>query len=174
MPDLPAMLTALQADTLSTPHLPFDNSYAKLPDRFFARLAPTPVKEPRLIRLNADLARHLGLDPDWLASPEGVEMLAGNLVPEGAEPLAMAYAGHQFGNWVPQLGDGRAVLLGELRDPQGMRWDIQLKGAGRTPFSRGGDGRAALGPVLREYIVSEAMHALGIATTRALAMVTTG
>jgi uncharacterized protein YdiU (UPF0061 family) len=174
MADLPMMLDAPQADTLSTPHLPFDNSYARLPDRFFARLAPTPVKEPRLIRLNADLARHLGLDSDWLASPRGVEMLAGNLVPEGAVPLAMAYAGHQFGNWVPQLGDGRAILLGEVIDADGLRRDIQLKGAGRTPFSRGGDGRAVLGPVLREYIVSEAMAALGVPTTRALAAVTTG
>jgi len=152
----------------------FDNSYARLPERFFARLAPTPVPAPRLIRLNDDLARHLGIDPDRLAAPDGVEMLAGNRLPEGAEPLAMAYAGHQFGNWVPQLGDGRAVLLGEVHDRDGVRRDIQLKGAGRTPFSRMGDGRAALGPVLREYIVSEAMAALGIRTTRALAVVTTG
>jgi len=170
MADLPDMIS----EALGTPHLPFDNSYARLPDRFFARLAPTPVKEPRLIRLNADLARHLGLDPAWLASPEGIGMLAGNLVPEGATPLAMAYAGHQFGNWVPQLGDGRAILLGEVIDADGVRRDIQLKGAGRTPFSRSGDGRAVLGPVLREYIVSEAMAALGVPTTRALAAVTTG
>src|SRR6266478_6629538 len=151
-------------------HMAFDNSYARLPERFFARLAPTPVPAPRLIRLNDDLARHLGIDPDRLAAPDGVEMLAGNRLPEGAEPLAMAYAGHQFGNWVPQLGDGRAVLLGEVHDRDGVRRDIQLKGAGRTPFSRMGDGRAALGPVLREYIVSEAMAALGIRTTRALAV----
>jgi uncharacterized protein YdiU (UPF0061 family) len=116
----------------------------------------------------------LGLDPDDLASPEGVEVLAGNRVPEGAEPLAMAYAGHQFGHFVPQLGDGRALLLGEVVDRDGVRRDVHLKGSGRTPFSRGGDGRAALGPVLREYIVSEAMAALGIPTTRALAAVTTG
>ena len=174
MADLPKMLTTSQADEFGTPHLPFDNSYARLPDRFFARLAPTPVKEPRLIRLNEDLARYLGLDPAWLASPEGVRMFAGNLVPEGASPLAMAYAGHQFGNWVPQLGDGRAILLGEVIDADGVRRDIQLKGAGRTPFSRGGDGRAVLGPVLREYIVSEAMAALGVPTTRALAAVATG
>ena len=170
MADLPDMIT----ESLSAPHLPFDNSYARLPDRFFARLAPTPVKEPRLIRLNDDLARHLGLDPAWLASPGGIQMLAGNAVPEGATPLAMAYAGHQFGNWVPQLGDGRAILLGEVIDRDGVRRDIQLKGAGRTPFSRGGDGRAVLGPVLREYIVSEAMASLGVPTTRALAAVTTG
>src|SRR5467141_5255281 len=155
-------------------HMAFDNSYARLPERFFARLAPTRVPPPGLIRLNDDLARHLGIDPDRLAAPDGVEMLAGNRLPEGAEPLAMAYAGHQFGNWVPQLGDGRAVLLGEVHDRDGVRRDIQLKGAGRTPFSRMGDGRAALGPVLREYIVSEAMAALGIPTTRSLAAVVTG
>ena len=174
MADLPTMQTAPQADTLSTPHLPFDNSYARLPDRFFAKLAPTPVKAPALIRVNEALAADLGLDPAWLASPDGVRMLAGNLVPDGAMPLAMAYAGHQFGNWVPQLGDGRAILLGEVVGNDGVRRDIQLKGAGRTPFSRGGDGRAVLGPVLREYIVSEAMAALGVPTTRALAAVTTG
>src|SRR5712675_2347471 len=155
-------------------HMAFDNSYARLPERFFARLAPTPVPAPRLIRLNDDLARHLGIDPDRLAAPDGVEMLAGNRLPEGAEPLAMAYAGHQFGNWVPQLGDGRAVLLGEVHDRDGVRRDIQLKGSGPTPFSRRGDGRAALGPVLREYIVSEAMAVLGIPTTRSLAAVMTG
>ena len=151
----------------------FDNSYARLPDRFYARLDPTPVPKPGLIRLNEPLARELGLDPAALASPEGVAILAGNAVPEGAEPLAQAYAGHQFGGWVPQLGDGRAILLGEVVTEDGRR-DIQLKGSGRTPFSRMGDGRAWLGPVLREYVVSEAMHALGIPTTRALAAVTTG
>jgi uncharacterized protein YdiU (UPF0061 family) len=174
MADLPAMPDIPQADTLGTPTLPFDNSYSRLPDRFFARLAPTPVKDPKLIKVNGPLARHLGLDPDWLSSPDGVQMLAGNLVPAGATPLAMAYAGHQFGNWVPQLGDGRAILLGEVIDADGVRRDIQLKGAGRTPFSRGGDGRAVLGPVLREYLVSEAMAALGVPTTRALAAVTSG
>jgi serine/tyrosine/threonine adenylyltransferase len=154
-------------------HLPFDNTYAQLPTRFYARIAPTPVASPRLVKLNRRLAVTLGLDPDDLASPEGVEMLAGNRVPEGAEPVAMAYAGHQFGHFVPQLGDGRALLLGEVVDRDGVR-DIHLKGSGRTPFSRGGDGRAALGPVLREFIVSEAMAALGIPTTRALAAVATG
>ncbi len=153
---------------------PLDNTYARLPERFFTRTAPTPVAAPRLIRLNRPLARHLRLDPDWLASAEGVEVLAGNRVPEGAEPLAAAYAGHQFGGFVPQLGDGRAILLGEVLDRGGTRRDIQLKGSGPTPFSRRGDGRAALGPVLREYVVSEAMAALGIPTTRALAAVTTG
>ena len=133
-----------------------------------------PVAAPRLIRLNRPLALQLGLDPDVLASAEGVEILAGNRVPDGAEPIAMAYAGHQFGNFVPQLGDGRAILLGEVVDRDGTRRDIQLKGSGPTPFSRRGDGRAALGPVLREYLVSEAMAALGIPTTRALAAVTTG
>lgn len=153
---------------------PFDNSYARLPERFFARLPPSPVAQPRLARLNEKLARRLGLDPAKLSSPEGVAMLAGNTVPELGEPLAMAYAGHQFGNFVPQLGDGRALLLGEVVDRDGVRRDIQLKGSGPTPFSRNGDGRAALGPVLREYIISEAMHALGIPTTRSLAVVTTG
>ena len=152
----------------------FDNSYAQLPERFYAKLPPTPVAGPRLVRLNEPLARHLGLDPERLGSPEGIETLAGNRVPEGAEPLAMAYAGFQFGNWVPQLGDGRAILLGELIDRDGVRRDIQLKGAGRTPFSRMGDGRAVLGPVLREYLVSEAMAALGIPTTRSLAALLTG
>jgi uncharacterized protein YdiU (UPF0061 family) len=153
---------------------PFDNTYARLPERFFARVAPTPVKAPRLVRVNASLATQLGLDPEWLASEEGVAVLAGNHVAPMAEPIATAYAGHQFGNFVPQLGDGRAILLGEIVDHAGGRRDIQLKGAGRTPFSRRGDGRAALGPVLREYVVSEAMAALGIPTTRALAAVVTG
>ncbi|KQT49922.1 hypothetical protein ASG52_07465 [Methylobacterium sp. Leaf456] len=154
--------------------IPFDNSYARLPDRFHARLAPTPVGVPRLIRLNRALAEELRIDPDWLAGPDGLAMLAGNIVAEGSQPLAAAYAGHQFGNFVPQLGDGRAILLGEVIDRHGRRRDIQLKGSGPTPFSRMGDGRAAMGPVLREYLVSEAMAALGIPTTRALAAVATG
>ena len=154
--------------------LPFNNSYARLPERFFTHTPPTAVKAPRLIRLNRALASHLGLDPDWLASADGLAMLAGNRLPTGAEPIATAYAGHQFGGFVPQLGDGRAILLGEVIDCDGVRRDIQLKGSGPTPFSRRGDGRAALGPVLREYVVSEAMAALGIPTTRALAAVTTG
>src|SRR6187431_2578953 len=157
-----------------TVHFGFDNSYARLPDRFFARLPPTPVNAPKLIKLNRQLASDLGLDAEWLASAEGVQVLAGNRLPEGAEPTAMAYAGHQFGNFVPQLGDGRAILLGEVVDRSGVRRDIQLKGSGPTPFSRRGDGRAALGPVLREYVISEAMHALGVPTTRSLAAVTTG
>jgi protein adenylyltransferase len=152
----------------------FDNTYARLPERFYARLNPTPVTAPRLVKLNVALARHLHLDPDALASKEGVEILAGNRVAEGSEPLAIAYAGHQFGNFVPQLGDGRANLLGEVIGRDGLRYDIQLKGSGPTPFSRRGDGKAALGPVLREYIVSEAMAAMGVPTTRTLAAVTTG
>ncbi len=155
-------------------HFPFQNSYATLPDNFFARVAPTPVAAPRLIKLNRPLAEELGLNPAELETPEGAEILAGKTVPDGAEPIAMAYAGHQFGHFVPQLGDGRAVLLGEVVDRNGVRRDIQLKGSGPTPFSRRGDGRAALGPVLREYIVSEAMAALGIPTTRSLAAVITG
>ena len=152
----------------------FANSYARLPDRFFARVNPTPASAPALIKVNAALAHDLQLSPDELASESGVQILAGNRVAEGSEPLAMAYAGHQFGHFVPQLGDGRANLLGEVIGLDGKRYDIQLKGSGRTPFSRGGDGRAALGPVLREYLVSEAMAALGVPTTRALAAVTTG
>lgn len=152
----------------------FDNTYAALPERFYARLDPTPVAAPRLVRVNTALAERLGLDADALARPESVRALAGNVVPDGATPIAAAYAGHQFGHFVPQLGDGRAILLGEVVAPDGARFDIQLKGSGPTPFSRGGDGRAAVGPVLREYIVSEAMAALGVPTTRALAAVTTG
>ncbi len=152
----------------------FDNTYARLPERMFARQAPTPVAAPAPIALNTGLAREMGLDPDRLAAPGWIAAFAGNRVPEGADPLAQAYAGHQFGNWVPQLGDGRAILLGEHVGPAGRRWDIQLKGAGRTRFSRMGDGRAWVGPVIREYLVSEAMHALGVPTTRALAAVATG
>ncbi|WP_437902791.1 YdiU family protein [Sorangium sp. So ce327] len=154
--------------------LPFDNTYARLPDRFHARVSPARVRAPRVVKVNRALAEVLGLDAEQLASPEGAEVLAGNTVAEGAEPIALAYAGHQFGSFVNQLGDGRAILLGEVVGRDGKRRDLQLKGAGRTPFSRGGDGRAALGPVLREYVVSEAMAALGVPTTRALAAVTTG
>jgi serine/tyrosine/threonine adenylyltransferase len=157
-----------------TIHFPFDNSYARLDGPFFVRVPPTTVAAPQLVALNAALAVQIGLDPEALSSSEGAEILAGKRVPEGAEPLAAAYAGHQFGSFVPQLGDGRAVLLGEVVGQDGQRRDIQLKGSGPTPFSRRGDGRAALGPVLREYIVSEAMAALGVPTTRALAAATTG
>jgi serine/tyrosine/threonine adenylyltransferase len=149
-----------------------ENSYARLPKSFFTSLNPTPVSSPRLRIFNYPLATSLGLNAQALQSEDGVEVLAGNRIPEGALPLAQAYAGHQFGHFT-MLGDGRALLLGEQITPQGERVDIQLKGAGRTPYSRGGDGRAALGPMLREYIISEAMHALGIPTTRSLAVVTT-
>jgi uncharacterized protein YdiU (UPF0061 family) len=152
----------------------FDNTYARLPDRFYARVQPTPASAPRLVKVNRALAASLGADAAALESAEGAHVLAGNRIPEGAEPIALAYAGHQFGHFVPQLGDGRAILLGEVVGADGARRDVQLKGAGRTPFSRRGDGRAALGPVLREYVVSEAMAAMGIPTTRALAAVTTG
>nr|WP_230203701.1 YdiU family protein [Bacillus massiliigorillae] len=151
----------------------FDNSYARLPKLFYKNMNPTPVKSPQLIILNQSLAKSLGLNPDKLQSEDAIAVFAGNKIPEGAEPLAQAYAGHQFGHF-NMLGDGRAILLGEQITPQGERHDIQLKGSGRTPYSRGGDGRAALGPMLREYIISEAMHSLGIPTTRSLAVVTTG
>ncbi|HEX8413560.1 MAG TPA: protein adenylyltransferase SelO family protein, partial [Sphingomicrobium sp.] len=154
--------------------IPFDNSYAQLPERFFAPARPLPSPSPALIQVNEQLASELSLDAAWLRSAAGLEMLSGRVIAEGSEPIAQAYAGHQFGNFVPQLGDGRAILLGEIVDRSGLRRDIQLKGAGRTRFSRGGDGRAALGPVLREYLLSEAMAALGVPTTRALAAVTTG
>jgi uncharacterized protein YdiU (UPF0061 family) len=156
-----------------TPSFGFDNTYRRLPANFYAALDPVPTAAPRLVALNRALAEDLGLDPELL-EPHAAAIFSGNLLPCGAEPLALAYAGHQFGSFVPQLGDGRAILLGEVVDRNGQRRDIQLKGSGQTPFSRLGDGRAALGPVLREYLVSEAMHALGIPTTRSLAAVTTG
>ena len=153
-----------------TPAVAFDNSYARLPGTMHVSVSPTPVEAPRLITVNAALAAELRLDPALLTADVGV----GNALLEGMTPIAQAYAGHQFGNFVPQLGDGRAILMGEVIDLHGRRRDIQLKGAGPTPFSRRGDGRAALGPVLREYLVSESMHALGIPTTRALMAATTG
>ncbi len=165
---------ALRSPDLAPVVFRFQNSYARLPERFYARLPAASGAAPSLVKLNENLARTLGLDPATLGSTEGVEVLAGRRIAEGSEPLAMAYAGHQFGSFVAQLGDGRANLLGEVLAPNGVRYDIQLKGSGPTPFSRGGDGRAALGPVLREYIVSEAMAALGVPTTRALAVVATG
>ncbi len=152
----------------------FDNSYARLPRAFFEPVDPTPVSDPQLLRLNHALAAELGIDVARLDSAEGLGILAGNQRAHGSEPLAMAYAGHQFGGFSPQLGDGRAILLGEVLNDAGQRFDIQLKGAGPTPFSRRGDGRSALGPVLREYIVSEAMAALGVPSTRALAAVASG
>jgi uncharacterized protein YdiU (UPF0061 family) len=174
-PDLPTAASPITSSPDGHPiRFGFENTYARLPERFYARLDPTPVAAPRLIKVNVGLAEVLGLDPDALASERGVAILAGNCVANGAEPLAQAYAGHQFGHFVPQLGDGRAILLGEVVARDGVRYDIQLKGSGPTPFSRAGDGRAALGPVLREYMVSEAMAAFGVPTTRALAAVTTG
>lgn len=149
------------------------NSYAQLPELFFSRQTPEPVPSPKLIILNNPLAASLGLNAQLLQSTHGVEMLAGNKIPDGALPLAQAYAGHQYEHFT-MLGDGRALLLGEQITPLGKLFDIQLKGSGRTPYSRGGDGLAALGPMLREYIISEAMYALGIPTTRSLAVVTTG
>ena len=150
----------------------FDNSYGRLPGTLYSRVAPVPVAKPGLAILNESLAKDLGLDTAALRE-SGADMLAGNSIPEGAEPIAQAYAGHQFGNFT-NLGDGRAVLLGEQLTPDGRRFDVQLKGSGPTPYSRRGDGRAALGPMLREYIISEAMHALGLPTTRSLAVATTG
>ena len=151
----------------------FEHSYSALPARFYAQVSPTPVRHPQLVVFNRRLAEALGLEPDAVER-EAAPLLSGNQLPEDSKPIAMAYAGHQFGHFVPQLGDGRAILLGELKGRDGVLRDIQLKGAGRTPFSRNGDGRAALGPMLREYLISEAMHALGIPTTRSLAVVLTG
>lgn len=169
-------LLQLRKSEFAAGHMMFrlSNSYAGLPARFFAHVRPTAVSGPSMLAFNEALALELGLDPEALNSPGGAELFAGNAVPDGIVPIAMAYAGHQFGGFVPQLGDGRAILLGEAVDSRGRLRDVQLKGAGRTPYSRGGDGRAAVGPVLREYLVSEAMHALGIPTTRALAAVATG
>jgi len=152
--------------------IPFDNSYARLPDAFHSAQPPTPVRAPRLVAFNADLARLMGISAGDVA--EMADVFAGNALPNGAAPIAQLYSGHQFGQYNPQLGDGRAVLLGETVGLDGQRRDIQLKGAGPTPYSRMGDGRAWLGPVLREYVLSEAMHALGIPTTRALAATETG
>jgi uncharacterized protein YdiU (UPF0061 family) len=169
------MASILQQSGVVSGVLPaFDNSYARLPASFFDRLDPTPVGTPALVEVNRGLAVSLGIDPDWLSEPGGLEFLAGNQLPPSAEPLAMAYAGHQFGNWVKRLGDGRALLLGEVIDRDGIRRDLQLKGSGPTPYSRGGDGRSSIGPVVREYLGSEAMAALGIPTTRALGAVATG
>ena len=152
----------------------FDNSYGQLPANFYTRQALQPVTKPSLIKVNLDLAHQLGVDPTWLQTKDATQVFAGNALLPGADPLATVYAGFQFGNWNPQLGDGRALLLGEVLTDTGQRFDLQLKGSGPTHYSRGGDGRSPLGPVLREYLVSEAMNALGVPTTRALAAVTTG
>jgi len=153
--------------------IPFRNTYARMPEAFFTKTDPTPVKDPSLFKFNQDLAEELGI-AEIINDNEAVEYFSGNKVLEGSEPISMAYSGHQFGNFSPKLGDGRAILLGEVKNIDGIRCDIQLKGSGRTPWSRGGDGRSALGPVIREYLLSEAMHKLGVPTTRALAAVTTG
>ena len=155
------------------PPIPFDNTYSQLPEHFSSQQDPASVPAPQLIATNAQLAKELNISPEWLESPAALAVFSGNAVAEGSQPLAQAYAGHQFGGFSPQLGDGRALLLGEVVGSSGRR-DIQLKGSGRTAFSRQGDGKSALGPVLREYLVSEAMHAMGVPTTRALAAVTTG
>ncbi|PCC97578.1 protein adenylyltransferase SelO [Halopseudomonas pelagia] len=152
----------------------FDNSYVLLPAHFYSKQTLAPVKAPALIRINQALADQLGISADWLESPSGLQVLAGNEVAPGSLPIATAYAGHQFGGWNPRLGDGRATLLGEVIGKDGKRYDIQLKGAGRTAYARGGDGRSPLGPVLREYVISEAMATLGVPTSRSLAAVTTG
>ncbi|MBT3428394.1 MAG: YdiU family protein, partial [Gammaproteobacteria bacterium] len=152
----------------------FDNSYYRLPGSFYSNQNPTPVSSPSVIAVNQPLAKEIGIDQAFLCSDEGLKMLSGNTIVEGSQPIATVYAGYQFGHWNPQLGDGRAILLGEIINNTGKRFDLQLKGSGPTLYSRGGDGRAPLGPVLREYLVSEAMHNLGIPTTRGLAAVFTG
>ncbi len=155
--------------------LGFEHSYAALPPRFYERVRPAVAAAPRLVVFNRRLASELGFEPDVdTLERDAAALFSGNRLPDDAHPIAMAYAGHQFGGFVPRLGDGRAILLGEIKGPDGILRDIQLKGAGLTPFSRGGDGRAAIGPMLREYVISEAMHALGIPTTRSLAVVLTG
>ena len=152
----------------------FKNSYSKLPKGFYEEINPEPVKCPDLIEFNQDLGNFLNIDTKALTGKKGRFLLSGNVLPEGAKPIAMAYAGHQFGNFVSQLGDGRAILLGEVIAKNGKRYDIQLKGSGKTSFSRQGDGRAPLGPVIREYLLSEAIHNLNIPSTRSLAIVTSG
>ena len=158
----------------AAPTFALDDSFVRELAGLFEPWQPATVPAPALVVLNDELAEELGLDAAELRSPAGIAVLAGNATPEGSTPIAQAYAGHQFGGWSPRLGDGRAVLVGELVDGQGRRRDLHLKGSGRTPFARGGDGKAALGPMLREYVIGEAMHALAIPTTRALAVTTTG
>src|SRR5918999_1037390 len=156
------------------PLFAFDNSYVRELTGLYEPWLPAPAPSPRLLALNDQLAAELGIDVNFLRSPEGVAVLVANATPDGASPVAQAYAGHQFGGFSPRLGDGRALLLGEVLDVQGRRRDLHMKGSGPTPFARGGDGKAAVGPMLREYVIGEAMHALGIPTTRALAVVATG
>ena len=163
-----------EVSELALPEFNFDNTFARTLEPFFISWKAAEAQSPRLLQFNQELANELGLDASALNTETGAAIFSGNSVPNGSMPLAQVYAGHQFGGFSPQLGDGRALLLGEVIDSNGRRRDIQLKGSGKTPFSRGGDGKAALGPVLREYLIGEAMHALGIPTTRALAAVTTG
>ena len=151
----------------------FDNSYHNLPQEFFERINPVPVKDPKVIIFNTDLGKSLGIDPK-MSEKDLAKIFSGNEVPKGSSPIALAYAGHQFGQFVHQLGDGRAILLGELSTPDQERYDIQLKGSGQTKFSRQGDGRAPIGPIIREYVISESMNALGIPSTRSLAAISTG
>jgi uncharacterized protein YdiU (UPF0061 family) len=174
LPDQGSHMMTHVANNSAAAGFVFDNTYARELEGFYVTWKAAQVAQPRLVKLNRELAEELGLDPVALDSEEGARIFAGNEIPDGAVPLAQAYAGHQFGGFVPQLGDGRALLLGEVIDRNGRRRDIQLKGSGPTPFARAGDGRAALGPVLREYLIGEAMQALGIPTTRALAAVITG
>ena len=152
----------------------FKNTYVNLPENFYTSQLPEPVSKPSPILINEELAEFLSIPIDWIKSEQGIGMLSGNFTPKGSNPIASVYAGHQFGSWNPQLGDGRAILLGEVKARDGLSYDIQLKGAGPTPYSRMGDGRSPLGPVLREHLVSEAMYALGIESTRALASLQTG
>nr|MBA2637437.1 YdiU family protein [Solirubrobacterales bacterium] len=159
---------------VARPLFAFDNSYVRELEGLYVPWQAAPAPAPRLLALNEGLALELGVDAGALGAPDGVDVLVGNVAPEGASPVAQAYAGHQFGGYSPLLGDGRALLLGEVIDVHGRRRDLHLKGSGRTPFARGGDGKAAVGPMLREYVLGEAMHALGIPTTRALAVVATG
>jgi serine/tyrosine/threonine adenylyltransferase len=168
------MGATMQVDFSRTANAMFENSYSSLPSVLFKAVSSTPVVAPKLVAANDAYAPEIGLDKSWLHSPEALQALSGNAPLQNTLPVAMAYAGHQFGHWVPSLGDGRAILAGEIVGPDGIRRDLHLKGAGRTPYSRNGDGRATLGAMLREYIVSEAMHALGIPTTRSLAVVATG
>src|SRR5215203_3921177 len=156
------------------PLFAFDNSYVRVLPGLYEPWSAATAPAPGLLTLNEELATELGVDVEAMRSPEGVAVLVGNTVPQGASPVAQAYAGHQFGGWSPSLGDGRALLLGEVLDVHGHRRDLHLKGSGRTPFARGGDGKAAVGPMLREFLMGEAMHALGIPTTRGLAVVATG
>src|SRR5690606_21654944 len=173
--EYPTVLLSYYECSMPAPiRIPFDNAYARLPAQCFARVLPTPVANPALIRFNHGLAAELGIELNGSSAAELAAAFAGNDIPAGADALATAYAGHQVGQLDPPLGGGPAMLSGDVVDIHGQRRDIQLKGSGRTPFSRNGDGRSPLGPVLREYILCEAMHALGVPTTRALAAVNSG